>query len=322
MRAAEASKSGAPSGGADVVIVGAGPAGLAAAIYTSRARRRTLILERRMPGGQILLTDKVENYPGFPDGASPFELMQGFQRQAEGFGATIVVDEARSLEPGAGGGWRVEGERAAYEARAVIVASGSDYRRLGIPGEDRLTGRGVSYCATCDGPFFRGRDVAVVGGGDNALKEAVFLARFARKVTLIHRRDRFRGERIYQERVSAEPRIAILWDTVVEEAAGDAQLESLALRGTRDGAARRLEVEGLFISIGTAPMTGFVRGLLDLNEWGQIRVGPDMAASRPGVFAAGDVSDACPKQVATAVGTGVHAALSVEEYLARRESRS
>jgi len=303
----------------DVVIIGAGPAGFAAAIYTGRARRRTLVLERRMPGGQILLTDKVENYPGFADPVAPFDLMRAFQRQAEAFGAAVVSDEARALAPAPAGGWRVEGEHGTYEARAIIIASGSDYRKLGVPGEDRLTGRGVSYCATCDGPFFAGRDVAVVGGGDNALKEAVYLARFARKVTLIHRRDRFRGERISQERVLAEPKIEVLRDTVVEEAFGADRLESLALRGTKDGAARRLEVAGLFISIGTAPASGFAAGLLDLNEWGQVRVGPDMAASRPGIFAAGDVSDACPKQVATAVGTGVHAALSVEDYLARRD---
>ena len=310
----------AKPGAWDVVIVGAGPAGLAAAIYTGRARRRTLLLERRVPGGQILLTDKVENYPGFPDGVAPFDLMGAFHRQAETFGAAVASDEARALTPAPGGAWRVEGEHGAYEARTVIIASGSDYRKLGVPGEDRLTGRGVSYCATCDGAFFAGRDVAVVGGGDNALKESLYLTRFARKLTLIHRRDKFRGERIYQERVFAEPKIDVLWDTVIEDVSGADRLESLSLRGTKDGTARRLEVGGLFISIGTAPASGFVKGLLELNEWGQIKVGPDMAASRPGVYAAGDVSDACPKQVATAVGTGVHAALSVEDYLTRRDS--
>lgn len=327
MSATDASKPEAPPGGAappvggwDVVIAGAGPAGLAAAIYTGRARRRTLVLERRMPGGQILLTDNVENYPGFPGGVGPFDLMQAFQKQAETFGAVIAADEVRALIPVPGGGWRLEGERQAYETRAAIIATGSDYRKLGVPGEERLTGRGVSYCATCDGPFFAGRDVAVVGGGDNALKEALFLSRFARKVTLVHRRDRFRGERIYQERVFAEPKIEVLWTTVIEEVVGAERLEALALRGTKDGGARRLEAAGLFVSIGTSPATGFVKGLLELNAWGQIKVGPDMAASRPGVFAAGDVSDACPKQVATAVGTGVHAALSVEEYLARLDA--
>ncbi len=304
----------------EVIIIGAGPAGLAAAIYMGRARRRTLLLERRMPGGQILLTDKVENYPGFPDGVAPFDLMGAFERQAVSFGAAVVSDEACGLAPAPGGGWHVQGGHEGYDARAVIIASGSDYRKLGVPGEDRLTGRGVSYCATCDGPFFVDREVAVVGGGDNALKEASFLARFARKVTIVHRRDRFRGERIYQERILAEPKIEVLWNTVVEEIAGDERLDALALRGTRDGAARRLEVAGLFISVGTAPASGFAAGVLDLNAWGQVKVGRDMAASRPGVFAAGDVSDACPKQVATAVGTGVHAALSVEDYLARRES--
>jgi len=299
----------------DVVIVGAGPAGLAAALYAGRARRRTLVLEKKIPGGQILLTDWVENYPGFPDGVAPFDLTENFRRQAQKFGAAFATDEVQGLsrsEPG----WRLAGARHAYEARAVIIATGSDYRRLGIPGESRLTGSGVSYCAICDGAFFGDRDVAVVGGGDNALKESLFLAKYARRVTLIHRRDKFRGEKVYQERVLAAANIKILRETVIEEVLGQDQVESLRLRHLRDGSVETLPTAALFVSIGTEPLTGFVAGLLELTAWGQVKVGPDMRTSQPGIYAAGDVSDACPKQLATAVGTGVHAALAVEDYLA------
>jgi len=299
----------------DVIIIGAGPAGLAAALYTGRARRRTLVLEKKIPGGQILLTDWVENYPGFPDGVAPFDLTKNFRRQAEKFGAEFGADEVKSLSR-TGRGWRLEGARQAYEAKAVIIATGSEYRCLGIPGEARLTGRGVSYCATCDGAFFAGRDVAVVGGGDNALKESLFLAKYARRVSLIHRRNKFRGEKVYQERVVAAEKIELLWDTVVEEVLGAERVEAVRVRNLCDGSVRTLETAALFVSIGTAPVTGFVAGLLELNERGQVKVGPDMRTSQPGIYAAGDVSDACPKQLATAVGTGVHAALAVEEYLA------
>jgi thioredoxin reductase (NADPH) len=300
----------------DVVIVGAGPAGLAAALYTGRARLSTVVLEKGFPGGQILLTDWVENYPGFPAGVAPFELMESFRKQAETFGARIESDEALAIAR-SGDSFILKGHEREYQARAVILASGSAYRRLGVPGEERLIGSGVSYCATCDGPFFTGSDIAVVGGGDNALKEALFLTRFARTLTLIHRRDKFRGEKIYQERVAANEKIRVLFDTVVDSVEGAAKVESLAIRNTKTGAASSLDVTGLFVSIGTEPQTGFVKGFLELNEWGQVKVDADMRSSVPGVFAAGDVSDACPKQIATAVGTGVHAALSVQEYLSR-----
>lgn len=300
----------------DVAIAGAGPAGLAAAIYTGRARLKTLVLEKGLAGGQILLTDWVENYPGFPAGVAPFELMQGFRKQAETFGARIETDEALSLESRPEG-FVLKGYKAEYEARAVIVATGSAYRRLGVEGEERLTGRGVSYCAVCDGAFFAGRDIAVVGGGDNALKEALFLTRYARSLTLVHRRDRFRGEKIYQERVEAEAKIRVLFETIVCDIQGEAKLESVSLIDLRTGAKSSLPVSGLFVSIGTQPQTEFVKGFLELDQGGRIKGGPGMGTSVPGVFAAGDVCDACPKQLATAVGTGVHAALSVEDHLSR-----
>jgi thioredoxin reductase (NADPH) len=299
----------------DVAIAGAGPAGLAAAIYTGRARLSTLVLERGLPGGQILLTDWVENYPGFPAGVAPFELMQGFRKQAEAFGAVVESDEALSIAR-TEAGFVLKGHKAEYAARAVIVATGSAYKRLGVDGEERLTGRGVSYCAVCDGAFFAGRDIAVVGGGDNALKESLFLTRYARSLTLIHRRDRFRGERIYQERVAADPKVRVLLDTIVCDVQGETKLESASIIDLKTGAKSSLPVSGLFVSIGTRPQTDFVQGFLELDEGGRVRVGPDMGASVPGVFAAGDACDACPKQIATAVGTGVHAALSVQDYLA------
>jgi thioredoxin reductase (NADPH) len=301
----------------DVVIIGAGPAGLAAAIYAGRARRSTLVLEKGLPGGQILLTDWVENFPGFPDGVTPFELMQDFRKHAEKFGARLETDEIEGISK-IEGKWLLKGSKVDYTARAVIIATGSAYRRLGIDNEARLTGRGVSYCATCDGAFFAGLHIAMVGGGDNALKEALFLTKYCRKVTIIHRRDRFRGEKIYQERVFASPQIEVLWETVVKAVNGADKVESLELHSLKDGTAAHLPVDGLFISIGTAPQTDFVRGLLDLTEWGQVKVDLNMESSVSGIFAAGDVSDACPKQIATAVGTGVHAALSAEEYLSRR----
>jgi len=300
----------------DVVIVGAGPAGLAAALYTGRARLSTVVLEKGVPGGQILLTDWVENYPGFPAGVAPFDLMQSFRKQAETFGARIESDEVLGVSR-SGEAFVLKGHKGDYEARAVILATGSAYRRLGVSGEERLIGSGVSYCATCDGAFFPGKDIAVVGGGDNALKEAVFLTRFARTLTLIHRRDKFRGEKIYQERVAANRKIRVLLSTVVESVEGAAKVESLSVRDLKAGSVSSLAVSGLFVSIGTRPQTGFVKGFLELNEWEQVKVDLNMASSVPGIFAAGDVSDACPKQIATAVGTGVHAALSVQEYLSR-----
>lgn len=300
----------------DVIIVGAGPAGLAAGIYTGRARLKTLILEKGIPGGQILLTDWVENYPGFPDGIAPFDLIDSFRRQAEGFGARIEADEVRALER-KDGLWRLTVGRGEYAARAVLIATGSVYRKLGLADEARLTGKGVSFCATCDGAFFAGKDVAVVGGGDNALTEALFLTKFASKVFVIHRRNRFRGEKILQERILAREKIRVLWDCAVEAIHGGDRLESLTVLNLKEDRRFVLPVSGLFVSIGTDPVTDFVKGLVEFNEWGQVKVDSSMATSQPGLFAAGDVSDSCPKQVATAVGTGVHAALSIEDYLER-----
>lgn len=301
-------------GAYDVIIIGAGPAGLAAAIYTGRSRLKTLVLEKAIPGGQILLTDWIENYPGFPEGIAPFELMENFRKQALRFGAEIENDEVRSLERNEGG-WLVHGIRDDYFARAVIVATGSTYRRLGLENEARLIGRGVSYCATCDGAFFRDKVVAVVGGGDNALTEALYLTKFCRLVYIIHRRQAFRAVRILQERVEANPKIQVIWNSVVVDIIGENKVEALKIRHVASGEGKELEVDGVFVSIGMEPQSSFLRGLVEMNEWGQIKVASNMATNQPGLFAAGDVAEACPRQVATAVGTGVAAAIAVDEYL-------
>jgi thioredoxin reductase (NADPH) len=300
----------------DVVIIGAGPAGLSAAVYTGRARLNTVILEKGMPGGQILLTDFVENYPGFPEGVVPFKLMEDFRKHAEKFGAKIETDEAKGIKK-QGDLWHVLGVKGEYPARAVIIATGSVYRKLGIPGEEKLTGRGVSYCATCDGAFFKDKEVAVVGGGDNALTEALFLTKFCSKVKVIHRRDQLRAVKILQERILANDKTEVLWDTVVEEISGEDRFKSITIKNVKDNTTSKLELGGLFISIGMDSNSEFVKELVDLNEWGEIKVVKNMSTSQPGIFAAGDVTDACPEQMAAAVGTGVAAALAVDEYLSK-----
>ncbi len=298
----------------DVVIIGAGPAGLAAAIYTGRARLGTIVCERAVPGGQILLTNFIENYPGFPDGIAPTRLMEDIRKQADKFGAEIVQDDIQELLKEERF-WRVRGSRQDYKSKAVLLATGSSHRKLGVRGEDTLTGRGVSYCATCDGAFFQDKVVAVVGGGNWALTEALFLTRLCRQVKIIHRRDQLRAEKILQERVFENPKITVLWNTVVDTINGDTRLESISLRDVQDDRASELELDGLFISIGTLPNSQIVDKLVDLNEWGEVKVEKNMSTRMPGLFAAGDVTDACPEQMASAVGTGVSAALAITDYL-------
>jgi thioredoxin reductase (NADPH) len=298
----------------DVLILGAGPAGMSAGVYTGRARLKTLILEKALPGGQILTTDFVENYPGFPEGIVPFELMENFRRHAEKFGARFETDEAKAVWR-EGNLWVVSGDVREYRARALIIATGSAYKHLDLPNEDRLTGRGVSYCATCDGAFFRDRPIAVVGGGDNALTEANFLTKFASRVYLIHRRDQFRATKILQDRIRTNAKIEPVMESVIVALKGEDQLEGLTLKNVKDGSLRDLAVDGLFVSVGMVPSTDFVRAFVQVNEWGQIKVNVRMEAGPPGLFAAGDCCDACPQQMATAVGTGVTAALAVDAYL-------
>jgi thioredoxin reductase (NADPH) len=240
--------------------------------------------------------------------------MDSIRKQAERFGAKIVMDEARQvLEQG--NHWEVLGGKEVYKSKTVLVATGSSHRKLGIQGEDRLTGRGISFCATCDGAFFQNKVVAVVGGGNWALTEALFLTRFCREVKIIHRRDQLRAEKILQERAFNNPKIEVLWDTVVDGIDGEERLQSISVRNVKDSKVSQLELDGLFISIGTVPNNKTVSEHVELNEWGEIKVGKDMRAGKEGLYAAGDVTDASPEQVATAVGTGVTAAIAITEYL-------
>jgi len=298
----------------DVIIIGAGPAGLSAAVYTGRARLNTLVLEKGMPGGQILLADFVENYPGFPEGAVPFELMGNFRKHAEKFGAKIATDEVKEIRK-KDSLWNVVGNKDEYSTKTVIVATGSIYSKLGVPREEELTGKGLSYCATCDGAFFKDKEVGVVGGGDNALTEALFLTKFCKKVTIIHRRDQLRAEKILQERALANGKIDILLDAIVQEIQGEERFESILVKNVKTNEISQLKFDGLFVSIGTDPNTGFVKGFLDLDEREKIKVGISMTTSQAGIFAAGDVTNACPEQMAIAVGSGVIAALAADEYV-------
>jgi len=298
----------------DVIIIGAGPAGLAAAIYTGRARLNTLILEKGIPGGQILLTDFVENYPGFPEGVTPFQLMDNFRKHAEKFGAKIVIDEVKEIRK-KDKLWQLLGNRGEYLTRAVIIATGSVFRKLGLPKERELTGKGISYCATCDGAFFKDKDVGVVGGGDNALTEALFLTRYCRKVAIIFRRNRFRAEKILQERIFTNKKIKVLWDSIIQEILGKERLESIVVKNIKDNKIFKMKLDGLFIFIGMNPNSSFVNGIVDLDEGAKIKVSSSMATSQAGIYAVGDVTNTCPDQMATAVGSGVMAALSVNEYL-------
>ena len=298
----------------EVIIIGAGPAGLSASIYTGRGRLKTLVLEKGMPGGQILTSDWIENYPGFPKGISPFQLMDEFRKQAEHFGAVIRTDEVKSIKK-QNNLWLLSGYQETNLTRAVIIATGSYYRKLGVEGENELTGRGVSYCATCDAAFFKDKEIAVVGGGNNALTEAIFLAKFGKSIKIIHRRDELRGEKILQERIMSHDRIDVIWDSVVTKINGKDKLEDVILRNVKDDSTHELKVDGLFISIGTSPNSEFLNDLVELDKLGFIKVDDRMRTDQEGIFAAGDVSNACPKQVATASGSGVNAAISVSEYI-------
>ncbi len=302
----------------DIAIIGGGPAGLAAGLYAARATRRTLLLERKVTGGQIALTSLVENYPGFPDGVNGFDLGQAMLRQAEKYGLETSYADVTALEQVAGG-FRLRTAAGDAPARAVIITAGADYNRLGVPGEDRLTGRGVSYCATCDAAFFRGQDVIVVGGGDAALDEGLFITRYARAVYIVHRRDTLRASRVLQERAFAEPKISFIWDTVVEAIEGEDSVTGAQLRNVKTGARRALSAGAVFIFIGQHPNTGFLGGMLKLDTGGHIPVSRWMETAVPGLFAAGDVRVDSARQVATSTGDGVTAAIRADHYLSDQE---
>jgi thioredoxin reductase (NADPH) len=300
----------------NVIIVGSGPAGLTAAIYAARADLRPLVLEGFAAGGQLMLTTDIENYPGFPDGILGPDLMERFRAQAVRFGAEFVTADVERIDLSElpFGVWALGEE---YRARSVIVSTGASALMLGLESEQRLLGHGVSTCATCDGFFFRDRDIAIVGGGDSAMEEAIFLTKFANKVTVVHRREELRASRIMQDRAFANPKIEFRWNTVVDDVLGDDRLEGLALRDVRTGETSTLDVGGLFVAIGHTPNTELFKGQLDVDANGYLLTQEgSMRTSVEGVFACGDVQDHIYRQAITAAGTGCMAAIEAERWLA------
>ena len=299
----------------DVIIIGGGPAGLTAGLYTSRAKLKTLLVERMIMGGQVMTTTKVENYPGFPGGIDGPDLMIRFQEHCQEFGLEVTYGEVEALrDEGEEKILTVDGEE--LHAKTIIITTGAEPRKIGAPGEQEFTGRGVSYCATCDGAFFRDATVAIAGGGDTAAEEALFLTRFAKKVYLIHRRDELRATQILRDRLQRNEKIEILWNSAVARCEGDASgLKAVELADTVDGGKRRLEIEGLFVAIGVVPKAHFLAEVLDIDDDGYILTDSECRTSMNGVFAAGDVRKKILKQIATAVGDGAVAAIVAEKYL-------
>jgi len=302
----------------EVIIIGSGPTGFTSAIYTARAGLKPLVFEGAVDaGGALMNTTEVENYPGFTDGIMGPDLMLAMRGQAERFGAEIITDDITAVDLTGPVKTVTDSEGNTYSARAVILAMGSGYRKLGIPAEEVYSGRGVSWCATCDGFFFRDKDIAVVGGGDSALEEATFLTRFAKSVTIIHRRDELRGSKIMVDRAKADPKIRFAWNSVVTDLHGDGTLAGATLTDTVTGATRELPIQGLFVAIGHDPRSQIVRGQVEVDAAGYVVVdSPSTRTNIPGVFAAGDLVDHTYRQAITAAGTGCSAALDAERYLA------
>ena len=298
----------------DLVIIGGGPAGLTAGLYAARAQLQTLLIEKMAPGGQAASTFLIENYPGFPEGIPGPDLSQAMENQAKRFGLKIINGEVGQLTP-RGQAWELEQEGKKLTAKSVIVATGVEPQKMGIPGEEELRGKGVSYCATCDGPFFRGQEIGVIGGGNSAVDEALYLTRFASRVYLIHRRNALRAEKISQERAFQNKKIEILWDTVATKVLGESGVNGLELKNVKTQEKRTLPVNGVFFYVGLKPNTGFLRSILNLDEQGYVITDDTLATSAPGIFAAGDVRKKLLRQVATAVGDGATAAFAAERYI-------
>jgi len=306
----------------DVIIIGGGPAGMTSAIYCSRAGLSTLLLEGAVMGGQAAIADRIDNYPGFPNGISGAELAAMMEQQARRFGAVLASDAVSAISREEGGIFNIKGGNGEYLARTIIIASGTEHRRLGIKGEEEMIGKGVSFCATCDGVFFRGRKVAVFGGGDSAVKEALFLTKFATKVVVVHRRDKLRAEKVIQDEAFANPKISFIWDTIPLEISGTDEVTGVQLKNVKSGEISELSVDGVFVFVGTSPGTGYLRGLIEMDESGYIITDDKMKTSKEGIFAAGDVRRKLLRQVSTAVGDGAVAARSAEEYLSEHHLTS
>ena len=302
-----------------IAILGSGPAGLTVALYTARANLDPLVISGNQLGGQVSITYEVENYPGFPQGTTGPEMVELMQKQAEKFGARVLIDEVTEVGLKDGPPFRVKTHGDELEAEAVVICTGASPRRLGVPGEEALIGRGVSFCATCDGFFFRGKEVVVVGGGDSALEEGLFLTRFANRVRVVHRRDALRAGETLKKRASGNQKMSFIWDTVVEEIQGDGKVEAVRLRNLKSGQEERMATDGVFIYIGHYPNSEIFRGQLAMDERGYVITDKQMMTSVPGVFAAGEIQDPVYRQVATSVGQGAAAGMMVERWLEARE---
>ena len=298
----------------DVIIIGGGPAGLTAGIYASRARLKTLLIESFSVPCQAVTTDHIENYPGFPEGINGFELVEKFKKQAEKFGAEFVVSEVKTIKEN-NSFWQVITEDKSYIARSVIIASGASPKKLDIPGEDKFRGRGVSYCGTCDGALFKDKEAVVAGGGDTALEEAIFLTRFVRKVTVVHRRNALRGTKILQERAFANKKIEFIWDSVVTEIKGANKVTGVKIKNVKTSAETDFSCDGVFIFVGYTPNTSFLKDVLSMDESGYIIADDNCLASKPGVFVCGDCRKKLLRQVVTACGDGATAAFSCQHYI-------
>jgi len=299
----------------DVIIIGSGSAGYTAAIYACRAGRKTLILAGSIPGGQLMITSDVENFPGFPEGVLGPELMEKLRRQAEKFGPEIIYDDVSFVDFSSRPFKIVAGGKS-YEGKSVVIATGANAKWLGLPSETKFRGKGVSSCATCDGFFFKGKDVVTVGGGDTAMEEANFLANITNSVTVVHRRDTLRASKIMQERATANPKIHFVWDSAVKEITGDDKVTGVQLHNLKSGKESHVKAEGVFVAIGYEPNTEFLKGKVDLDPQGYVVTRKDTETSVPGVFAAGDVRDHKYRQAVTAAADGCKAAIDADRFLA------
>lgn len=298
----------------DLIIIGAGPAGLTAGLYAGRFRLNTLLLEKAIVGGQIILSDTIENYPGFPGAVHTHELMDNMRKQCEGLGLNIDMHEIIKLEGGCDKIKVISSDRD-FEAKAVIVACGCQQKRLGVPGEERLIGKGVSYCGTCDGPLFKNKEIAVIGGGDRAIEEAIFLAKYASKVNLIHRRGSLRGSKVLEEEAAKSGKINIILDSLADEITGLDKVSGVKIRNLKTNSVSLLDCQGVFIFVGIQPNTNFLKGSLQLDEHGFIITDNDMRTSLSGIFAAGDCRQKALRQVITAASDGAIAAYSAKQYI-------
>jgi thioredoxin reductase (NADPH) len=302
----------------DVIIIGGGPAGMTAALYASRSRLSTLLIESGIYGGQITTTELIENYPGFPEGITGEELSRVMEAQVKRFVVETVNDEVTGIKL-EGGMKVVTTHESTLYAKALIICTGTEYRRLGVPGEDTMIGKGVSFCATCDGAFFKDSKIVVVGGGDSALTEALYLTRFAKELVIIHRRDALRATKIYQERALAHPKIKFLWNSVVQEIKGDKTVKSIVVKNVKTDEVKEHETEGVFLFVGIIPKTKFLKGLVKMDEDGYILTNENCETSVEGIFAAGDCRKKLLRQITTAVGDGATAAIAAERYLEGKE---